>query len=177
MNVMRRALARVYGEHRSSERSISMLELDSYREYLKSPQWKAIRSAVLGNRPECEICGSVATQVHHHSYDPVVMAGGMNDLLLSMCRDCHLSVEFDGERKLERRDVIGKTKRLLFEAGKYSVVKRLKRGERKLMSVGDKTGDRTFKIGRSAIVSSGNRRRKTKRQMIRESIPKELRQQ
>jgi len=70
----------------------------SYSEYLKSPVWKSIRLAVLRrDRWLCQVCGKGAFQVHHLCYNRGVLLGKDLGSLRSLCRDCHLAVEFTGE--------------------------------------------------------------------------------
>ena len=112
---MNRPRARVFGEH--SSRRDSLLGYTSYAKYLASPEWRAIRTAVFSERPNCELCGSSADQVHHHSYDPMVMAGAMNHLLVSVCNSCHMEIEFDGAVKIPHYQARGKIIKLLNERG------------------------------------------------------------
>lgn len=63
---------------------------EEYPKYLRSPEWKSKRKAVMdacGSR--CR-CGAVATQVHHKSYASV----GDEDMehLEAVCSDCHQDI-------------------------------------------------------------------------------------
>jgi hypothetical protein len=71
----------------------------SYSEYLKSPEWQAIRKAQLGYCPDCLVCGRKADQVHHLSYSPETILGWQSRDLASLCRACHRSIELDGKKK------------------------------------------------------------------------------
>jgi hypothetical protein len=104
----------------------------AYATYLASDLWGAIRSAVLSQRPQCELCGERATEVHHDSYHPKVMLGEMNDSLVSICRGCHTGIEFDGKQKLTSREVRRKLRTKLIETERGAVAERLKEAQRKL---------------------------------------------
>jgi hypothetical protein len=126
----KRKLARVFGEHSSSSRKMNLNDHDTYSDYLKSPEWLAIRNSVLDKRPKCELCGCNAEQVHHDSYDGLVMSGAVTDALVSLCRKCHEAIEFDGKRKLGMFDVRGKLRRMLQEAGNRATFLRINRAKR-----------------------------------------------
>lgn len=78
-------------------------------------------------RPDCEICGQPAEQLHHDSYDSVVMAGAMNDALVSLCCECHHGIEFDGDVKIPFNCVQGKLRRILKDGGKLETLSRINR--------------------------------------------------
>ena len=124
---MKRKPRRVYGEHRSSIRAIDRNEHRSYGSYLNSIEWLRIRQIVLKLRPDCEICGQPAEQLHHDSYDSVVMAGAMNDALVSLCCECHHGIEFDGDVKIPFNCVQGKLRRILKDGGKLETLSRINR--------------------------------------------------
>ena len=59
-----------------------------YKEYLKSPKWKAKRAAALKrDKGMCRLCGEFATQVHHATYK----RRGKERIsdLTSLCQSCH----------------------------------------------------------------------------------------
>ena len=59
-----------------------------YREeYLKSDEWKNLRSLILDSNPDCQCCGQKATDVHHLVYRNIVDVR-ITDLL-PVCRNCH----------------------------------------------------------------------------------------
>lgn len=118
--------ARVFGEHLSSERAISRNEHRVYSGYLKSPEWRLIRKAVLSERPNCEVCGKPAEQVHHHSYHTLVMAGALNQSLVSVCELCHQTIEFEKGIKLDHEQARISLMRMLFSLGRHDVIRRLK---------------------------------------------------
>jgi hypothetical protein len=69
----------------------------AYLEYLSSPLWRdRIRPRVMerdGHR--CRTCsGKKRLQVHHRSYDNAVMKGRDDTQLITLCRACHLNIEF-----------------------------------------------------------------------------------
>ena len=98
-----------------------------YREYLRSPEWKQKRQAVLdwaiqsfvrksliirqmrdryGQKPICELgeCLNVATDVHHYNYERVGKEHiGMEpeaseeNDLIALCRECHADLHTEGK--------------------------------------------------------------------------------
>lgn len=60
-----------------------------YREdYLKSPEWKALRNTILFSKPDCQCCEKVAAHdVHHLVYRNWVDVK-ISDLM-PVCRSCH----------------------------------------------------------------------------------------
>ena len=61
-----------------------------YPQYLKSALWMEIRGRVLErDKNICQDCGREASQVHHMSYKPAVMAGENDSQLVSLCCGCH----------------------------------------------------------------------------------------
>lgn len=79
--------------------ALDSLGYETYSEYLQSDMWKAIRDAVLLERPYCAVCARKATEVHHFCYLDAVLVGLANDMLFPMCHECHHRVEFEGDAK------------------------------------------------------------------------------
>lgn len=74
---------------------------ESYREYLASDQWKAIRLRVLKrDNFRCRVCGERATQVHHNLYRKKELCGQSLKGMRAMCDEHHRQVEFDESRKV-----------------------------------------------------------------------------
>jgi len=74
---------------------------ENYDEYLKSPEWKAIRTRIFArDRSKCLACGNHADAVHHRGYDKETMIGQRLHMLISVCRECHEHIHFlpDGEK-------------------------------------------------------------------------------
>lgn len=92
---------------------LSDLGYDGYKEYLRSEDWKKLRSHILERHPQCIVCLATATQVHHMSYTHPVLLGLVHSLLMSLCRDCHETIEFDGGEKRGLREANGEFFRLL----------------------------------------------------------------
>jgi hypothetical protein len=66
--------------------------------YLRSPLWRdTIRPRILQrDQNRCRHCGSETNiEVHHRAYTSSVMKGQDDDLLISLCANCHRRVEFD----------------------------------------------------------------------------------
>ena len=72
----------------------------SYRDYLHSSAWKAIRGAKLAVCPRCEICGDKAQCVHHQSYNKKTLVGLNEKGLVSLCNSCHKKAEFGPDGKM-----------------------------------------------------------------------------
>jgi hypothetical protein len=96
----------------------------SYRDYLRSPLWKAIRWAVLDGTPTCEICGeSKAQQVHHIRYTEAALKGTPRGRksLVAICAGCHHKIEFKQDGSKRTYEAAAKvTRRLLRKAGLWS---------------------------------------------------------
>jgi len=69
----------------------------AYAAYLDSDQWQQIRKRVMGRAQWLCICGGKATDVHHVSYDQLVLDGKDDRALVALCRECHDRVHFDGD--------------------------------------------------------------------------------
>ena len=74
---------------------------DSYAEYLRSDLWKTIRKTVLKrDRFRCRCCRGKATEAHHREYTEESLSGLDTSTIVSVCRACHVSSEFDGIKKV-----------------------------------------------------------------------------
>jgi len=62
---------------------------EEYRtEYLKSDEWKKLRSLILHTTPNCQCCAvKIASEVHHMTYRNIVDVKVTD--LLPVCRTCH----------------------------------------------------------------------------------------
>ena len=64
----------------------------TYRDFLQSPYWRALRKQVIAERRACEECGCHNNlQIHHHKYDKL---GTYEEYyhfygLTLLCRACH----------------------------------------------------------------------------------------
>ena len=81
-------------------RDIILLQLDyrDYSTYLESGLWKSIRRRQLKRHPKCVLCDFPANQVHHKTYSLEVILGEVpacNSALVSICRICHVGIEYD----------------------------------------------------------------------------------
>lgn len=75
-------------------------ENTNYKKLIQSPRWSKVRCYYLSQHPRCEICGGLATEVHH--IEP--LDNFRNDLqmmekmcfsesnLKSVCKDCHIKL-------------------------------------------------------------------------------------
>ena len=65
---------------------------DTYRKYLASPEWRALRkSALKRDSYRCQHCGYIGDrlQVHHLSYDGIYTMNFHVDQLQTLCSWCH----------------------------------------------------------------------------------------
>lgn len=83
---------------------IKELGYSTYRAYLKSDDWRIIRTRKLTKYPWCLLCPNPSSQVHHISYDYATLLGLNDFLLIQLCSKCHEELEFDGNRKRERKE-------------------------------------------------------------------------
>jgi len=90
---------------RSNQKRIA--RRDTYNAYLTSQTWYYLRIKILERDSyRCVCCGKPATQVHHRSYAPKVLAGRANDKLASVCGLCHHRIHFyDDETRVRKCDV------------------------------------------------------------------------
>ena len=72
-------------------------ERESYSTYLKSPLWvEVIRPRVLErDKHLCCRCPEKATDVHHMSYAREVLDGNCDEMLVSLCGECHRFIHVD----------------------------------------------------------------------------------
>lgn len=78
----------------------------SYCDYLASELWASIRARVLHrDEGKCCLCGGCASQVHHSNYKRTTLSGKSIAALFSLCRSCHLAVEFNDGRKLNMTEM------------------------------------------------------------------------
>ena len=85
----------IYGKYRSrlyrERREANRIERrDTYREYLKTDDWKRKRYVVLKrDNWTCQHCGVPATQVHHLKYAKYNIGKEPIEWLVSLCKPCH----------------------------------------------------------------------------------------
>lgn len=93
----------------------------SYREYLKSDLWAAVRTAVLSAQPLCEICNAPASCLHHLSYRVLCLKGKCPYHLVSLCSQCHHRIEFCHDGKKRSFEAANKqVKKLLRKTGNWT---------------------------------------------------------
>lgn len=82
-------------------RTFKLCGFSCYADYLKSDMWKRIRSSVLRrDKGKCQCCLKSARCVHHIDYKLATMIGNRMWSLISLCRECHEGIEFEGGMKL-----------------------------------------------------------------------------
>lgn len=77
----------------------------TYKAYLRSPLWKAIRRLVFAKKGSaCVLCGRKAQQVHHRRYDRQTLLGAVLTWLEPICVKCHEHIEVkpNGRRRAAR---------------------------------------------------------------------------
>lgn len=81
------------------QRNSLLLELGykSYSQYLRSDKWAEIRGLKLQRDPECFGCRKPARQVHHGKYTKENLLGDTARDLYSVCKRCHMKIEFTPE--------------------------------------------------------------------------------
>lgn len=76
------------------------LGFQSYKDYLCSPLWRLIRARVFQQKGRlCLLCGSSATELHHHRYHRNDLIGKKTKFIDPICRECHEKIEFSSGRK------------------------------------------------------------------------------
>ena len=110
-----RITKRAIREYGYRNRNLEELGFDSYDDYLKSHLWKSIFHKVLSISSDCYGCYSIATEVHHGSYDIPTLRGDhiesvVGVLLFPICRKCHKSIEYT--RKGNKVDPLTATRKL-----------------------------------------------------------------
>lgn len=111
------------------DKRLKRLGFASYRDYLRSDLWKAIRVAKLELTPRCEICDSSrATQVHHLRYTYSCLKGKNPVPLVSACPECHKRLEFKRDGTKRTYEAAAKlTRRYLIKQGRWESHKHEKR--------------------------------------------------
>lgn len=86
--------------YKGRDAKLRKLGFSSYREYLQSRLWKSIRLRVLHrDKNKCVCCDAEATEVHHRAYSQSALTGRSIASLVSVCRLCHKTAEWNGSRK------------------------------------------------------------------------------
>jgi hypothetical protein len=88
---------KVFEKYDRRARVLQKLGYRSYREYLASDDWKAIRSRVLATAKGCLLCDRPAAVVHHVKYSEPVLLGLDDARLAPLCHQCHESLEIDAD--------------------------------------------------------------------------------
>lgn len=81
-----------FDHYAQRNRWLLQIGFDSYKAYLLSEQWQAIRARVLAG--ECAGCWRFANQAHHSYYSPANLSGESLDGLHGLCDSCHEYIEF-----------------------------------------------------------------------------------
>jgi 5-methylcytosine-specific restriction endonuclease McrA len=125
----KRPPSKAAGAFLGRNRMLPSIGYATYQEYLKSDDWKRLRGKKLKRHPLCVVCESAATEVHHRDYRPETMLGLSWTSLVTLCRSCHESIEFDGERKRTLKEANTKLVALAHEAGRQTWLHSIKDGD------------------------------------------------
>lgn len=101
--------------YKERNKLLSELGFKDYRDYLSSEWWKTIRRIILKRDAfSCRGCGKhQCNEVHHFTYNKSSLLGAAPECLITLCRDCHQQIEFEGSRKRSLKDVQKKTLELV----------------------------------------------------------------
>jgi len=84
----------------SRNANLKRLGFDSYKDYLASETWRAIRRKVYAAKGgSCHLCGERATELHHNRYHTNDLSGKCIRFINPICRVCHKGIEFRDEQK------------------------------------------------------------------------------
>ena len=84
---------------------LQSLGFATYKAYLRSPLWKAIRRLVYARKgSRCVLCGQRAQQIHHRWYDRQTLVGAAITWLEPVCLKCHefIEVKPNGRKRAAR---------------------------------------------------------------------------
>lgn len=111
---------------------LSELGYAGYQEYLKSDQWRQVRTRKLKRFPQCLVCERPAAQAHHMDYGFEVLLGLDDARLVSLCDGCHRLIEFapDGSKR-RLCDANKELRRLAWDAGRKQWFSDLGKAKRK----------------------------------------------
>jgi hypothetical protein len=142
-------------------RDLKKLGFPDYATYLQSPLWKSIRQKVFTRDQHwCRVCENKAEQVHHTRYDLATLRGIDLSQLFSVCRDCHKTIEFDGDVKRQFWEVINITRAMLLQL------------PIKTVPTSDRATSREDAILRESAIENQIRRRDNKPRILQISPPR-----
>ncbi len=80
--------AQKHSEYVKSYLAMRPLLAAEYEAYLATPEWRMRREqAIARTKGSCEICGEIATDVHHLTYRNI--GAELSEDLMPVCRICH----------------------------------------------------------------------------------------
>ena len=94
----------------------------TYKQYLKSDEWKAMRARVFEQYQECICCTTSAQVVHHVKYDSATLLGLHTLNLAPLCRACHERMEID---EAGDKAALSRANTLMFEMARKKDPKQL----------------------------------------------------
>jgi hypothetical protein len=95
------------------QRLLGFLGYSTYGEYLKTDEWKTIRSRVLATNPSCLMCSLPSQVVHHVKYWDTTLLGLDDRTLAALCHKCHELIEINEQGE---KTALGQANHKLFKA-------------------------------------------------------------
>lgn len=110
----------MWNRYQHRNQILKEMGFDSYADYLKSDLWASLRKQAMKKyHGICQSCGDKATQVHHKHYSRRLLKGEHIIGLKPICKECHKTIEFDENQKVDvvtanqRMKVIGEKNGLM----------------------------------------------------------------
>lgn len=86
----------IHNIYKLRQEKLTQIGIDSYQSYLKSEEWKSIRSKIKKRTAKkwnfCNICGSGNNLNIHHSSYKVIGQENPGNTVKMLCRECHNSL-------------------------------------------------------------------------------------
>lgn len=82
------------------QKALEAIGFVSYKAYLASETWQAVKGRILERDGCCKACRNPAYTAHHITYSEAVLLGNDDSQLVAICKGCHRFVEFHNDKKL-----------------------------------------------------------------------------
>lgn len=114
--------------YRYRNENLERMGFKTYRAYLQSDLWQAIRQQVLDRaQGMCERCNKrKAHQVHHRAYDPATLKGENLNALTAACFRCHHRAERPEDRFQKANDRLHRANKTMLRGWRRSAVRLVK---------------------------------------------------
>ena len=88
-------------EYKDRDLILEWMGFESYHDYLSSSLWEEIREKALAcSKQRCVVCKyPKKLTIHHYDYSEITLKGISLDSLIVLCKKCHASIEFYGNKK------------------------------------------------------------------------------